>query len=135
MLAKGLKTRVAVSVLVLVIGAVAYGLGQALWQGIAIATVASVLLIGDQAFHHWRGRREQRVRVDRSQEEGRRCKGCDGDLWGLEVQPSKSGRVRVKCLECGTVNEYRPGKPRRRRKRPSRTHQREEEDTRSFKIR
>jgi hypothetical protein len=117
----------------LIAGVVSYAVGLALWQGITIAAIAGGLLIGDQAFHRFRSSRDQRRRTQLSFQEERRCKGCNGDLWGLDVLQAKGGRYRVKCPECGVMTEFKPGKIRTSPK-PSKN-QWEEADTRSFKIR
>jgi hypothetical protein len=115
------------------VGMVAYGLGLALWLGIAIAAIATSLLVAGQAFHRHRSSGDQRLRTRLSFQEERRCKGCHGDLWGLDVLPAGAGRYRVKCSECGVMTEFKPGKIKKPARTPKR--QRVEADTRSFKIR
>lgn len=114
----------------LFIGATSYGMGLALWQGIAIAAVAGLLMVADIAFHRFREARGQHTRAQLAFQDGRRCKSCNGDLWGLDVLPGKGGAYRVKCPECGVTTDFKAGK-RAAKPKP----QRVAEDTRSFKIR
>lgn len=123
-------TRVQTTLTILLIaGFLVYGMGAALWQGAALAAFGGALLVLERL----RDSRDRRRRIGMSFQEGRRCKGCDGDLWGLDVQPGAAGKCRVKCPECGSINEFKPrGLNRRSKPKPA---QWDAADTRSFKIR
>jgi len=135
MVKTGFRTRGSVLVVsLLVAGVASYALGTSLWMGLAVATVVAGILMSDERFLQWRKRRGDRVRTRLAFEDGRRCKGCHGDLWGLDVKPAGRGQFTVKCPECGANNQFKPGKL--KRTNPKVVKGRPEfEDTRSFKIR
>jgi len=106
--------------------------GEGLWQGLAVAAIAISLGAIEQFVHRRRTRRDVRVRTQLSRED-RNCRSCGADLWGLDVKPGTSGKYRIKCSECGVLNEFKPGKLKKQPKPAKR--QWDEADTRSFKIR
>ena len=114
-----------------VIAAAGVGLGIGVWEGFAVSGVAIALAGLDQFVNRRRGLRDQRYLAQLSREE-RNCKSCGSDLWGLDVKPGTAGRYRVKCSECGVINEIKPIKRKRVRQQVP---DQGEVDTPSFKIR
>ncbi len=82
------------------------------------------------------GRRHQRAMKAIRNAPDNRCKGCNADLWGLDVRRVKS-EYQIKCRECGVVNTVKP--PAHRHELPATkspaSQLDQEPDTRSFRIR
>lgn len=115
------------------VGFVSLRAGLQPWLAIGIGVLVCGAVLYESALGKLVARTRQRAWTARSQEEGRACKSCNADLWGLDVKPGKGGSLLVKCAECGVMNEYRPGKT--SSKRLARIAHRGIDDTRSFKIR
>ena len=94
------------------------------------------LVCASSWFSAFTGRRHQRAMKSIRNTPDNRCKGCNADLWGLDVVRVKS-EYRIQCRECGVVNTVKP--PTTERESPatkkSASQPDQKPDTRSYRIR